>query len=266
MFEVDLVIYFIILGVTVGFFAGLLGVGGGGIMVPVLSFIFTYNEVTTSNVMHLALGTSMAAIIATSFSSLMAHHRAKNVDWKLVKIMTIWVLLGTYLSTFIAVELSSVYLAVFFSLFMLSVGVKMFIGKSDASLKNKINKVHLRVTSTFIGGISALVSIGGGSLTVPYLSSKGVDIRKAIGTSAAIGFPISLGGTLGYAVHGLSMPSQNGIFTNIHLPAVIIISILSYSTAPLGARCAKAIPVNIMKKVFSCMLILLSLNMLFTML
>ncbi|MBL4941447.1 MAG: sulfite exporter TauE/SafE family protein [Colwellia sp.] len=263
MIELEWVLSFLLLGAMVGFIAGLLGVGGGGIMVPVLTAIFLQQGVDIDNVMHLALGTSMAAIIVTSFSSLRAHQRHGAINWAIVKLMSLGVIIGTFASTFVASYLSSLYLAIFFTAFMGYIAVKMLFKKQNNIINNEINNNSLLISSTGIGAISALVSIGGGSLTVSYLTSKNIDIKRAVGTSAAIGLPISVAGTLGYLINGWNSDiSYDYSLGFIYLPAVCFISITSFITAPYGAKLAQHLPVKVLKKVFALLLISLSLEML----
>ena len=263
MIDIEWVLAFLLLGSVVGFMAGLLGVGGGGIMVPVLTVIFLKQGIHIDTVMHLALGTSMASIIVTSLSSLLAHQKHNAINWRIVKLMTIGVLIGTFSSTFLASHLSSFYLATFFTAFMGYIAVKMLFKKQITHIVNSVNDVSLLFASTGIGAISALVSIGGGSLTVPYLAAKNIDIKKAIATSAALGFPISVAGTLGYLINGWNNDfDYNHSVGFIYLPAVFLISITSSITAPYGAKLAQHLPVNILKKIFALLLITLSLKML----
>jgi uncharacterized membrane protein YfcA len=143
------------------------------------------------------------------------------------------------------------------------IALKMLFKKQEAIVSNNINNSSLLISSTGIGAISALVSIGGGSLTVPYLTSKNIDIKKAIGTSAAIGLPISVAGTLGYLINGWNNDfDYNHSLGFIYLPAVFLISITSFITAPYGAKLAQHLPVSILKKIFAFLLISLSLKML----
>lgn len=263
MIDIALALAFVALGSVVGFFAGLLGVGGGGIMVPVLTVIFLQQEIHIDTVMHLALGTSMASIIITSLSSLLAHQKHNAINWKLVKLMSIGVMMGTFLSTFLASHLSSFYLAIFFTAFMGYVALKMLCKKQTRHVVKDINISSLIFSSTGIGAVSALVSIGGGSLIVPFLTSKSVDIKKAIATSAALGLPISMAGTLGYLINGWNSDfDYNHSFGFVYLPAVFLISIASFLTAPYGAKLVQHLPVNVLKNVFAFLLITLSLKML----
>jgi uncharacterized membrane protein YfcA len=264
---IEWIVSFLLLGSLVGFVAGLLGVGGGGIMVPILTLIFLHQGVQADSVMHLALGTSMAAIIFTSISSMRAHQTHRTINWNIVKLMSFGVIIGTFIGTFLASILSSLYLAIFFTLFMAYVAIKLLIKKHLNTENCHITNKNLLFSAGGIGAVSALVSIGGGSLTVPYLVSKGIDVKKAIGTSAAIGLPISITGTLGYLINGWD--SNQGLEYTlgfIYLPAVLLISITSFFTAPYGAKLAQHLPINTLKKVFACLLILLSLKMLLSIL
>ncbi len=263
MIEIEWVLSFLLLGSIVGVIAGLLGVGGGGIMVPVLTVIFLQQGIHIDIVMHLALGTSMASIIVTSFSSLRAHQKHNAMNWKIVKLMSIGVIIGTFCSTFLASYLSSLYLAMFFAVFMAYTALKILFNKQANTVGSQISNKSLLVSATGIGAISALVSIGGGSLTVPYLVSKNINIKKAIATSAAIGLPISVAGTLGYLINGWNNDfDYNHSIGFVYLPAVFFISITSFITAPYGAKLAQYLPVNILKKIFAFLLISLSLKML----
>lgn len=263
--EFEYTIAFLLLGTVVGFMAGLLGIGGGGIMVPVLTSLFLAMNMPLERVVHLALGTSMASIIFTSLSSLRAHHFKQAVIWRVVKGITPGILLGTFVATFIVAQASALYLAVFFSVFMAFVAIQMFRDKKPQAHKKVISNLQLFWVGNGIGAISALVSIGGGSLTVPYLVSHNINIKKAIGTSAAVGFPIALTGSVGYVINGWSHTSMDTFAAGfVYLPAVFLISISSILTAPLGVKLAHYLPVKQLKKIFALLLILLSVKMLFS--
>ncbi len=263
MVELEWILYFLFLGCFVGFVAGLLGVGGGGILVPVLTSMFLSLGVPVDNVVHLALGTSMACIITTSISSSRAHNKKRAVNWQIVKIMSCGIVLGTFLSTYVAAYLDSIYLAIFFSLFMCFTATKMLKTHKSYQTRDNLTKKNMLVSSTGIGAVSALVSIGGGSLTVPYLVSNNIGIKQAIGTSAAIGFPLSLAGTFGYLIYGWN--NERLMFNSIgfvYVPAVFLISITSFIVAPYGVRASHKLPVNTLKKLFAFLLVILSLKML----
>lgn len=265
--DIEWMLAFLLLGAFVGFMAGLLGVGGGGIMVPVLTTLFLYQGIPAENVIHLALGTSMAAIIVTSISSLRAHNTAGAILWPVVKVMSPGIVLGTFLATCIAASASSFYLALFFSLFMAFVSLQMFFNKKPKSSRGLAGNSGLLLGGSGIGAVSALVSTGGGSLTVPFLVWQNVDVKKAVGTSAAIGLPISIAGTAGYIINGWSATSLDHYTLGfVYLPAVLFISITSFIAAPFGARLAHKLPIATLKKVFALLLIMLSIKMLFSIL
>ena len=258
------VVAFLILGVVVGFMAGLLGIGGGGMMVPVLTSIFLAQGVPVEQVVHMALGTSMASIVVTSFASMRAHHKKGAVMWDVVKVMAGGVIIGTFAATFLAAYLKSAQLAIFFAIFMAYVSIQMAIDKKPKPSRELSSPTSLFSVGSLIGIVSALVSIGGGSLSVPYLIWQNVDLKKAIATSAAIGFPLSIAGTLGYILNGMIRTSNTEEMTLgfVYLPAVILISMMSYFTAPLGAKMAHRLPVGKLKKIFALLLMVLSLKML----
>jgi uncharacterized protein len=263
LMSIELALVFVSLGAVVGIMAGLLGIGGGGILVPSLTAIFLFQGVPKDTVVHLALGTSMACIALTSFSSMKAHHANNAVIWPLAKTMSIGMIIGTFAATFLIPYLSSKALAIFFSLFMAYVALQMFRKSTINTQAKPVNKTELRLVTLGIGAVSALVSIGGGSLTVPYLTWRNINIRNAIGTSAALGFVISIAGTLGYLINGiLNVGSTESTWGYIYLPAVLLVSIPSYFTAPIGAKLTQKLPVHILKKVFGLLLIALSLKML----
>ncbi|NTV09611.1 MAG: sulfite exporter TauE/SafE family protein, partial [Zoogloea sp.] len=191
---------YLALGGCVGFFAGLLGVGGGGIMVPMLTTLFAAQGFPQTHLVHLALGTSMAAIVLTSIASLRAHHRHGAVLWPVVRAITPGILAGTFGATFIAAGVSTRPLAIFFSCFMAYVATQMLLNIKPKPSRELPRPLTISAVGLGIGGISALVAIGGGSLSVPFMTWCNVKMQNAIGTSAAIGLPIALAGTLGYLV------------------------------------------------------------------
>lgn len=252
-----------LLGVMVGFFAGLLGVGGGGIMVPILTTFFLAQGFSHEQVVHMALGTSMAAIVITSVSSLRAHHRHGAVRWDVVRAITPAILLGTFGGTFLASRVDTVPLAIFFAAYMAYVSMQMLLNIKPKPSRGLPGAVGMGMAGLGIGGVSALVAIGGGSMSVPFMTWCNVKVQHAIGTSAAIGLPIAVAGTVGYLVNGWAAtgapPYSLGY---IHVPALVLVSLPSVLTAPLGARMAHRLPVATLKKIFAGVLVLLCAKML----
>jgi len=243
--------------------AGLFGSGGGGLMVPVLSLIFAAQGFADDYRVHLALGSSMMAIVPTALASMRAHHRYRAVLWPVVGQLTPGVLLGTFAASFLAARLSPQPLAIIVSCFMTYVALQMLLVRKPKPSRQLPGPVGLAAVGTGIGGVSALVAIGGGTLTVPFLTWCNQRLPVAIGTSAALGLPIALAGGLGYMVNGWGQPNlPAGSLGFVYWPAVLAMACASWFTAPLGARLAHRLPVSRLKKLFSLLLVGLALEML----
>lgn len=265
MLSIEWILLYILLGCFVGFMAGLLGVGGGGILVPLLVSIFSYQSIGVNNVIHLALGTSLACMIISSTASIRAHASQGTVVWKVVYGMTPGIIVGSFLTARIAANVNSAYIAIFFALFMALVAVQMFLNWKPKASQKPVKSRGLFLVGTGIGSISALAAVGGGFLTVTYLSYKNVDMKKAVGTSSAIGFPIAIAGTVGYMISGLSKTLSDPYTIGfIYVPAFLAISIASYIAAPFGARCSRSLPDAHLKKIFAVLSLGLSIQMLFS--
>jgi uncharacterized membrane protein YfcA len=265
MLDFQTIMYFLLLGSFVGVVSGLFGIGGGGIIVPVLTTIFLAHGLDEHDVVHMALGTSMAIIIITSISSIKAQQKKKAIVWDVVKMMAPGILIGTFLATFIASKLDSFYLSIIFSMFMFYSAIQMFIGKKPKpDTKVFSNRIHF-LSGNIIGGLSSLVSIGGGILSVPYLLIQNIDIKRAIATSSAISFPIALSGTFGYIVNGwVNTSLETFTIGYVNLTAFACVAIASFLTAPIGVMLVHKIDVNLMKKLFSLIPLILSIKMIYS--
>ncbi|MCK5522672.1 MAG: sulfite exporter TauE/SafE family protein [Thiomargarita sp.] len=253
----------LLLGIIAGTVAGLLGVGGGIIIVPMLVWIFgQYPEIPAASLMHIAIGTSLATIVITSLSSIIAHQRHKAVLWSIVWRLTPGIIIGAALGAIFADLLPSDTLRVIFALFILFVSVQLSLSTQPASYRQLPNDLAISIMGTIIGSISALVGIGGGSLTVPFLLACHVPIRNAIGTSAACGFPIAISGTIGFIITGWEITELPALTGYIYWPAVLAIVPTSLLFAQLGAKLAHTVPVNILKKFFAVFLAVVGLKML----
>ena len=251
------------LGLIVGFFAGLLGIGGGGMMVPLLTMIFMAQGFDHAQLVHLALGTSMAAIVTTSMASAYSHHKHGAVRWDVWKQMAPGLLLGTFILSFFTAYLPRAFLAVFFSIFMTYVAIQMWLNIQPKPHRTLPGQAGLAGVGFAIGGISALVAIGGGTMSVPFLTWCNVKVQHAIATSAAIGVPIAVAGALGYAMSGWNEPDLPAYSVGyVYLPAVLLISVVSVFTAPIGAKLSHTLPVHLLKKIFAVVLLLLAIKML----
>lgn len=257
-------ITYIGLGVVAGLLAGLLGVGGGIVIVPMLTFTFALQQLPQEHIQHLALGTSLATIVFTSVSSLRAHHTRGAVNWPVVGRITPGILAGTFSGSWVAARLSGSFLKGFFVLFTFFVAWQMLSNKLPKASRQVPGRIGLFGTGTFIGCISSLVGIGGGSMSVPFLIWCNLHARNAIGTSAAIGFPIAFSGALGFLANGWSAPGLPPYCIGyIYLPALAGIAITSYLTAPFGAKLAHNLPVSKLKKGFAILLIATGIKMLY---
>ncbi len=261
--DTEFVFACLLLGTVVGFFAGMLGIGGGALLVPILVSLFERLQVVPEHILHLALGTSMAAIVVSAAISLRTHHAHGAVDWFVVRTMTAGVLVGTAAGTFIARQVSTQGLSVIFAIFIGYVALNMLIGIKPKPSRQLPGPAGLIAAGGGIGLVSALVAIGGGALTVPFLTWCNRDLRHAIGTSAALGLPIAVSGTAGYVFNGWGvegLPPQ--VLGYVHLPALVAIVAASLFTTPVGARAAHRLPIPTIKRLFSLLLVALALRML----
>ncbi|MBO4317093.1 MAG: sulfite exporter TauE/SafE family protein [Mailhella sp.] len=252
-----------ILGAVAGVLAGLLGIGGGTVVVPMLVFAFEWQHIPPAVLMHLAIGTSLASIMFTAVSSALAHHRRGAVDWTVVKYISLGILAGTWGGSFVAAHIPARFLQLFFVVFLFYVAANMLLNKAPSPTRRLPGMAGMTAAGLAIGGISSLVGIGGGTLSVPFLVWHNVDMKRAVGTSAAIGFPIALAGTAGYVFNGLHSPAlPEYALGYVYLPALAGIVVVSMLTAPLGASIAHRLPVPKLKKFFAFFLMAVALKML----
>lgn len=249
----ELIIYLAI-GAIAGFAAGLFGVGGGLIIVPILYVVFTQLNYDPQIIMHMALGTSLATIIVTSISSVSAHHKKGAVLWSVVANLAPGLIIGAFLGAGIADYLTGYGLQLIIGVFALWVAFKMFKGAQAVvdSSRQLPAKAQQMVAGGGIGVASAIFGIGGGSLTVPYLNRYGVVMQKAVATSAACGLPIAIAGALGFIWFGQGQTTEipNAI-GYVHIYAFIGISIMSFITAKLGAKVAHRLSPAMLKRCFA---------------
>jgi uncharacterized protein len=253
-------------GLIAGFLAGLLGVGGGLVIVPALLYVFALLGLPPEHHQHLALGTSMATIVFTGIASLKAHHARGAVRWPVVKSITPGILLGTFTGAQLAAFVPGLGLQWFFVAFAYLVAAQMLLDFKPKPSRTLPAKGGMTVVGTSIGVVSSWVGIGGGSLSVPFMTLCNVPVKEAIGTSAAIGFPIALAGALGYVVSGWSASLPQGALGFVYLPALVGIVLASFPMAKIGAAAAHRLPVPVLKKCFAALLIVLASKMLWSLL
>lgn len=246
-----------------GFMAGLLGVGGGIIMVPALYYAFTVLDFELVTRMHLAVGTSLAIIIPTSIISTKTHMEYDAVDFKMVKSFGIFILIGVIAGTFLAVNLKTPTLVLFFSIFAFMVGL-FFIFLREKLVENPktISDIVKNISGIVIGFISVPLGIGGGSLMVPFMRTFGYDIRKSIGTAAAVGFLISLSGTITMIMGGKIIDNINTPFSvgYINLLGFAVFVPVTMIMARLGAKAVYKIDKKLLSKIFGTFLLIVSIR------
>ena len=246
-----------------GFMAGLLGVGGGIIMVPALYYAFTVLDFDIVTRMHLSVGTSLAIIIPTSIISTKTHMEYDAVDFKMVRSFGIFILLGVIAGTFLAVNLKTPSLVLFFSIFAFIVGI-FFIFIREKLMENpkKISDFVKNISGIIIGFISVPLGIGGGSLMVPFMRTFGYDIRKSIGTAAAVGFLIAISGTVTMIMGGKIIDNVNTPFSigYINLLGFMVFVPVTMIMARIGAKAVYKINKNLLSKIFGTFLIIVSIR------
>ena len=256
---------FLIVGAFAGLLAGLFGVGGGAIIVPMLILIFAQQGFSAELLVHLAIGTSFATIVVTSCGSVAAHHRLGNVNWSVVKLMTPGLIAGVSLGSVMATELTGSYLQLGIAVFLMLIAVQMFFALQPQLWFGLPRRSVLAGSGVVIGGVSAFFGIGGGSLTVPFLAACRQTMKRAVATSAACGFPIALFGALAYGIKGLSVNGLPSLATGyIYWPAFVGIAIASIPFTRVGAMLANRIDDKILKRSFALLLFLIGLQLLLT--
>lgn len=255
---------YLALGLVSGFVAGLLGVGGGLVLVPVLSWIYSQQGFPAEYNIHLALGTSLAVIVLTSTASLRAHHGHGAVRWSAVRRIAPGIVLGTLAGAIAAAWLPDRGLKWFFVCFLFYAATQMLLGFKANPHRELPGWPGMTLAGSIIGLVSSWVGIGGGTLSVPFLNWCNVRFQEAIGTSAAIGFPIAVSGAVGYALSGqiaVGLPAYSLGF--VYLPALAAIALASMITAPWGAKLTHRLPVTRLKRIFAGLLYVLGLRMLY---
>jgi uncharacterized membrane protein YfcA len=256
---------YVFVGALVGFLAGLLGIGGGMTMVPILAALFAAQSLSVEHTVHLALGTGMASVLFTGSASAREHHRHGAVDWTIVSRMAPGMIAGTLLSTFASGWVSQRALALAFAAIVYGGATQMLLGRKPPATRRLPGTAARFGVGVAIGVISGLVSAGGTFLSVPFMLFCGVAMHTAIGTGAALGIPVAIVGTLGYVASGVAaghLPAYSLGF--VYLPALAALVAGSVATAPFGARAAHRLPVATLRRLFAVLLFVLATRMLAT--
>jgi uncharacterized membrane protein YfcA len=253
----------LLLGAVVGFMAGLLGIGGGMMMVPVMTLLLLQRGVEPGLAVKMAIATSGASILFTSVSSLLAHHRRGAVRWPLVAAFAPGVALGGIAAgAGVLALVRGQWLAIVFAAFNAVMAWRMWSSEDPRAERRLPGTASLVGVGAGIGFLSALVGAGGAFLSVPFMTRCSVPMREAVGTSAALGFPIALASSAGYVLGGWSLPQAlPGAVGFLYLPGILIVALASVSMAPLGARTAHRIPIPQLRRAFGLLLGALALYM-----
>lgn len=253
-----LYVWFVIAGAFAGLSAGLFGVGGGMIIVPVLVWIFTAYHFPPEVVTHLAIGTSLATIAVTSLSSLMAHNKRGGVRWEVWRHMALGLVIGSLVGAGVADMIDGQMLQVIIGVGALLMALKMLFLSNKEQPDRPLPHAGVQFgAGTGIGLASSIFGIGGGSLTVPFLNWAGLPMRQSVGTSAACGLPIALAGAAGFAWFGqdvVNMPE--GTIGFIHITGFLCISVASFAMAKVGAKLAHVLPALMLKRAFGILLLI----------
>lgn len=259
----EVLFVYLAVGAFAGIVAGLFGVGGGLIIVPVLVLLFRRWGFADGVLMHLAIGTSLATIVLTAISSMRAHHRRGAVDWPVFRRLTPGIAVGALLGAVIADFMPAQTLRLFFGVFELAVAAQIGLNLMASPHRRLPGGVGMSVAGVVIGALSAVVGIGGGTLTVPFLVWCNVALRKAVATSSATGLPIAVAGAVGFVLTGWNAPDlPPGSTGYLYWPALAGIAAASLVFAPLGARLAHTLPVDTLRRFFAIFLAVLGVRML----
>ena len=250
--------------IIAGFLAGFFGIGGGIITVPVLFYIFNNFGIDQNYLMHLAVGTSFSIIIPTAVVSVFTHYKYKTVDISIVKSYGIFVIFGVIIGTIFAASLKTKSLIIFFSIMLFLLSINFFFQKEDSKIKFSFNIFYKIVLGHIVGFISSLTGIGGAIMNVPILKFCGYPINKALGTSAAIGFFISVFGALGFLASGFYLDVKLPLsFGFINIPAFLIFIPITTIMARIGAKLLYKVDRNLISKLFAVFLIIVASKLMF---
>ena len=257
-----MILAFLMIGLLAGYLAGFLGIGGGFVVVPALTWLFLQNPATAPFAVHMAVATSLGTMLVTSLSSIIAHHRRQAIRWPLVRALAPGLVVGAVLGALLADRLDGAALVRVVGIFAILGGLQLVLGKKPTGEKPLPGQPAVSLVGTVIGGISSLIGIGGGALTGPWQMWHGIRAQNAVATSAACGYPIAIAGSLTFVVLGLNGGLPAGSLGYVHLPAFAGISVASAVAAPLGAASVHRLPPAMVRRLFGVFLLLVGLRML----
>ena len=255
-------IEFAVIGALAGYLAGFLGIGGGFVVVPALTFLFLQDTSTAPWAIHMAIATSLATMLVTSLSSIIAHQRKGAIRWPLVKSLAAGLMVGAVLGAVVVDYLPGAQLVRLFGLFAILAGLQLVVGRQPEGEKPLPGQPVLSLVGLVIGTLSSIAGIGGGALTGPWQLWHGIRAQNAVATSAACGYPIAVAGSFSLVWLGMGGELPDGALGYVHLPALLGIAVTSAMAAPLGAATVHRLPPALVRRIFGVFLILVGLRML----
>lgn len=257
-----MIIELLLIGLLAGYLAGFLGIGGGFVVVPALTWLLLKDSATAPFAIHMAVATSLATMLVTSLSSIAAHHRKKAIRWSLVRALAPGLIFGAVLGAFLADYLEGEILVRVVGVFAILAGLQLVLARKPLGEKPLPGQPGVSLVGMVIGGISSLIGIGGGALTGPWQMWHGIKAQNAVATSAACGYPIAVAGTFAFIFLGAGAELPDGALGYIHLPAFAGIAVASAVAAPLGAATVHRLPPALVKRLFGIFLLLVGARML----
>lgn len=263
MWQLDVLIPLILVGASAGFLAGLLGIGGGTVIVPIMVWVLDRQQIGGAFTQHLAIGTSFAVMVFTTFSGALAQHRKGTVRWDVVLAMSPAMVLCGLLGSLVARYIPTVQLQMFFTFFIYLLAFQVFFGVKPKEGNRLPSKPVTAGVGGIVGAISSWVGIGGGSLSVPFLLHSNIPVHQATATSAGLAWPMAVSGAIGYLVAGWNVEGlPDGSFGFWYLPAVAILACCTVFIAPFGVRVAHKLPAPLLKKCVGVLMFVIATQML----
>ena len=257
--DLTLIPVFLAIGCVVGFIAGLLGIGGGMTMIPLLTLIFAYEHFPEDDILHIAVATSMATIVFTSIASVRAHNRHRAVLWPVFWKLAPGILMGSLAGPQLVSGMSTRLLSGIFALFTSYTATRLLLNRLPKASRELPGTFGLLAVGSGIGVLSSMVGAGGGFVSVPFMTACNIRIQNAVATSAALGLPIAIAGTVGFLIAGLRHPGLPPYTVGyIYLPALVAIVSASMLIAPIGVRLAHRWPVARLRHAFAGLMYLVA--------
>lgn len=264
MLDIQLLLLLLLAGSLAGFIAGLFGVGGGIIVVPVTLWVLNYQQVESVYIQHIAVGTSLTVMVFSTFVSSLGHYRKKAIQFKVFKSMAPGIVLGSVTGSMLASSIPSRSLQIVFIVFAFAVSIKTLVGYNPNSSWELPKPLGIFGVGSVIGGVSGLLGIGGGVFNVPFLLACKVPIKKAVGTSATLSWSVAISGAISYMYSGAQIENlPDGTFGFCYWPVATTLIVTTSIFAPLGVRLAHALPAKPMRIIFGLMLLAVSVQILF---